>query len=197
MKTRVINLTAHEARAFQRGATMLVRECKPQPVYRSDVFDELKLTHNGWWWIRPDGTGIHSARTADECMQQLAESPYFYPYQPGDLLIGREAWMPLWDSGSGFYTCLPPTGRANDPDICKFRTDGGRPTNFDASWQPASRMPAELARVRRIVSAVSLKRCQELTEADIEAMKYDFCEHNARLWAENRFVWVTNLREET
>ena len=202
-KTRVINLTAHEAAAFQRGATMLVMECKPQPRPPAGVTIMPHALDNGRFGFFDD------------------DRDYVCPFgKPGDLLIGREAWgyrgqsvaighpLRVFDiaykaDGSRWSFRLYPDEAYGLPGQ-RLRNDDEPYEAYDQylnefwdMWLSAARMPQWAARVRRIVESVSLNRCQELTEGEIEAAGYDFREHNAKLWAENRFVWVTSVKEET
>lgn len=234
MKTRVINLTAHEAAGFQRGATVFVRECKVQPpnhdslqvgiiVSSTDRRERGKFTFG---WIDPHGS-CFTIRGRESKLYVKA------PWDIGDLIIGREAWQ-IYDTdglstvGICYKASYNPfaTGSAESQgavkwfDVSPEIADGAKRTIehmevMGESWRSAAVMPQWAARVRRIVTAVSLKRCQELTEGEIEAAGYDgdcpvghipsyqagkhtyhFAQANAKMWAENKFVWVTSVKEE-
>lgn len=84
----------------------------------------------------------------------------------GDRLWVRETWLPLWDSGAGFLTCLFPTGRENSPDAYKYRADGEAPTNFGAKWRPSIHMPRDASRITLEITGVRVERLQEISEED-------------------------------
>jgi hypothetical protein len=88
---------------------------------------------------------------------------------PGDRLWVRETWMPLWDSGAGFHTCLCPTGHEDKPDVIKFRADGEKPAQLAASWRPSIHMPRSVCRLTLEITDVRVQRLQDISESDAYA----------------------------
>lgn len=128
----------------------------------------------------------------------------------GDVLWVREAWMPLWGSGAGFYTCLCPTGRKQTPDTIKYRADGEKPDNFGANWKPPIHMRREYSRISLEVTGVRVERVQSISEADAKAegVPFNLMASTHRLgfenlwgsingldsWNKNPWVWVYEFR---
>ena len=87
---------------------------------------------------------------------------------PGDGIYIREAWAPgdlIFDN----HVCSPPRWvwyRADDSLRCFDGTNAADPDmRRPSQWQPSSRMPRELSRLRRIVKSVRVERVQNITEA--------------------------------
>jgi hypothetical protein len=113
---------------------------------------------------RRGSTRFHSSCWQDLRHQQLIE---LCPYGlVGHRLWVRETWLPLWHSGAGFDTCLPPTGREGHPDVIKYRADGEKPCDFDGSWWPSIHMRRRYSRITLEITAVRVERLNDISEVD-------------------------------
>lgn len=99
-------------------------------------------------------------------MIQLVKCPYG---TVGARLWVKETWLPLWDSGAGFFTCLCPTGHENKPDKIRYRVDGEKPKNFAAKWRSPRFMPRWASRITLEITDVRVERVQEISNADVMA----------------------------
>ena len=84
----------------------------------------------------------------------------------GERLWVRETFLPLWDSGAGFHTCLCPTGHEDKPDVYKYRADKEKPHNFGANWRPSIHMPRRASRITLEITDVRVERLNEISDAD-------------------------------
>lgn len=140
MTERCVNLTQAEAKAWAAGAKVLIRPAKM-----------VVSIERG----------------------QQGSKAYFDPaapkWQPGDVLIGREAWhtdmLPISDAIARHEDVM--SGGGSWPVIF-YRAD---PANDDSGciWRSPATMPKALARHRRRVVSVRVCRAAEITPAEAEA----------------------------
>ena len=168
MKERPILFSGQMVSAILKGRkTMTRREVKPQPRYRDDVSDPSSITTNGWWWTKPNGTGVHSQDTADECMAKALKT--FCPYSVGMELWVRETWAPRSDIDGaaeperGRHYCMYRANPKDDPrDPMNYHDYGGK-------WRPSIFMPRWASRITLEITGVRVERLHDITEGDAKA----------------------------
>lgn len=168
VKERPILFSGPMVRAILDGSkTQTRRIVKPQPRYRDDVSDPTGITTNGWWWTKPNGTGVHSQDTAEECMAKALKT--FCPYSVGMELWVRETWAGRTDIDGT-------QGPERAKHYCMYRADGGEgvrdPLNYHdwgGKWKPSIFMPRWACRIELELTDVRCQRVQETSHEDADA----------------------------
>lgn len=198
-KTHCINLTSHESLGFvNKRVSIIWRPVhNPAEYKRHTIAPQERLGHpkkhdapyvdaycsekktlenprgmsRDWhWWDEYDRCGDLFA---------------VCPYQPGDVLIGREAWAlyqtinyirrydgaACYDPSDGLAT-YKVDGYENIDDLkTHIRLMSG--CDLEAilvhgdTWRSAATMPSWAARHRHVVKSVSVKRCQDVTYSEM------------------------------
>jgi len=155
MTTHCINLTSHESLGFvNKRVSILWRPVNHQPVHAHlwyCIQGKACFTNNPHQGEKDHGPEIHA------------------PYQPGDVLIGREAFS--FDHYN-LYPGYPIVYRADYATGTEPETEGGKTWSpeqkawYPFRWRSAATMPSWAARHRHVIKSVSVKRCQDVTEAE-------------------------------
>lgn len=152
MKEKPILFSGPMVRVILEGKkTQTRRVVKPQPVYRCDVDDPTGITCNGWWWTKPNGTGIHSQVSEAALKSTFERSLYWCPYgKPDDRLWVRETW-------------------ASDDGRTAFYRADGETYNYGLPWKPSIHMPRWASRITLEICSVRVERLQEISGEDLKA----------------------------
>ena len=166
MTEKPIIMAGESVRAIlENRKTVSRRVVKPQPVFRDDVNDPTGITHNGWWWTRRDGTGIHSQPTAEDLARVLQRSPYFWPYREGMRFWVREGFAIMPRSAYGH--CPNQVDPANPAMIAVWREGWER--SQPGPWKSPIFMPRWASRLTLEVTGVRVERLQATTPRDCAA----------------------------
>jgi hypothetical protein len=160
MKTHCINLTPHESLGFvNKRVSIIWRPVEPQPL--GEVTSAVYWS-DGLWRIyhEPAPNILKDGSQAGRVVGLRLKSPCG---KPGDVLIGREAWQIYHMTGCVIYKA-----DIDECGQCPATTPFGDKifVTPKGPWQSASTMPAKYARHRHIIKSVSVKRCQDVTEAE-------------------------------
>lgn len=177
MKTRCINLRDHEVRGLLDGSiTALWRPVK------LTGHDGIQSDHSQWRFVStPDSwTGQKDLEKGIYAWQHRADIKRLIqercPYgQPGDVLIGREAWQPF-----DWYEHCDCDGACSCPRGPLFRSNGGT----EKGWRSAATMPASLSRIHRELVAVE---CRQGKTGITEAMSVA----SGAKWTDNGTIYVS------
>lgn len=181
MKERAINLRDWEVRAFLAGIkSIIARPIVPKPVIRCA----------GGWYIsiekKPEAYRAYSHRpTEDDLTDYVAGIIRYAPYQPGDVLWGRETWAAIWPdrcSDGRIYDDDHVDGRPIRDNECviEYRADtqnvhpGGWPDDAEPGecprWRPSTHMPRWASRITCTVTNVSALRVADLRDDELRGM---------------------------
>jgi hypothetical protein len=171
MTTHCINLTSAESLGFvNKRVSILWRPVKGAPC-NPEAY--LLGVHKGIW-------GIHADVNRDDGVFRVKQ-----PYQPGDVLIGREAWQYYDTDGQSvvgicYKASFNPKvdGSAEDQEAVKWFdvsydiafTCGSIIDYMEVmgeSWRSAATMPRWAARHRHVIKSVGVKRCQDVTYGEM------------------------------
>lgn len=140
--------------------TQTRRVIKPQPEWRV-IEPETRFARTGWWWTKPDGTGIHSQPTEAALIETFGRSLFDCPYgQPGDYLWVREAWG---RSALGKVVYRADGAVRDDSDE---RVGWWVGDQFCERLRPSIHMPRALSRITLEVTGVRVERVQSISEED-------------------------------
>lgn len=153
IKERPIVFSGPMVRAILDGTkTQTRRVIKPQPEHGACFCP-----------YTPSGFACESGSGGCTCKD--ARNPFG---MPGQRLWVRETHGFGWDSGSGFYTALRPSGEQHErPDKVFYRAQG----KWDESqgkhcWRPSIHMPRWASRITLEITGVRVQRLEDITESD-------------------------------
>ena len=130
-------------------------------------------TSRGFDFIMRDRRGAWNDLGYEELVARL-------PWQPGDLLYVREAWMPACDEGCCAY----------------YRADyaQGQPPGLWAAarWRPNIHMPKKLTRTWLRVERVWIEQVQDISEEDARAEGCASIAEFRELWDSLYGTWGAN-----
>jgi hypothetical protein len=167
MSEHCINLSSHESRGFvNKRVSIIWRTVEPQPVL---------IDPRGRWAFHPDHTPKDDHDWYVSWWKKAYEQPElinrYAPYQPGDVLIGREAWQICekrelipgeFTKQSQWNRSMYVVYRATVPS----ETHPHHPEWGKQVWRSSTTMPSWAARHRHVIKSVSVKQCQDVTEAE-------------------------------
>ena len=164
-RERPILFSAAMIPALREGRKTQTRRVVNFGKHGCDDLQHVEYARDGMpiWWGSPPDDSIRQSDYYDHGMP----CPYG---KSGDQLWVRETFGFGWNSGAGFYTAIPPTGREDKPEKVYYKADN----QFDESkgkhcWRPSIYMPRWASRINLEITGVRVQRLQDISDGDIRA----------------------------
>lgn len=195
------NLTTSEVQMIMNGATMFVEPmkqnkysyfgvpfCEEYPDLEAGLYVSTVVDKWGEEDAGPEIWGAISGK-GEYCWKS--------PYQPGQIIYGREPWMRAPNLNNAY-------GQPMEPIKYKASVTAQYIEEWSSRWSSAAAMPKEAARIFLRIESVSVKRCQDVTQSDALSMvevldfpkpiesfqSYYISRFGQESWDNNDWIWL-------